>query len=156
MTIGRAGDHRGDALGRGLAAIGAVLVLGVDLLERVHPDDPDVGPGRDDLEAVLGLAALERPDARSEPDEELGDLHATPLGDQVVAELVQEDGHHEGRDDHQDRPTEQGAQAHDDADQQQEAEPVVELATLGIGLGRGWWSARRARVGRRSGRRRDG
>ena len=62
---------------------------GRDLLERGHPDDLDEAAGRDRLDAVLGLAATERPQGRAEAGEVLGGLHAEPLGGQQVAGLVQ-------------------------------------------------------------------
>ena len=61
--------------GRGLA-VGAGLVGGVDLFDVAHADDAHVAAGGDRLHAVLGLAPRERPQPRSEPEEELGDLHA--------------------------------------------------------------------------------
>ena len=63
----------------GLLLVGAGLVLRRNLIEVVHPDDAHVGAGRDRLQAVLGLALVERPDAGAEPEEELGDLHARRL-----------------------------------------------------------------------------
>ncbi len=59
----------------GLLPIRAGLVLGGHLVEVVHPDDADVCARGDRLQPVLGLAPAERPDARAEPEEELGDLH---------------------------------------------------------------------------------
>ena len=95
----RAGRRHEQPLRVRLLAVGAGLVLGRRRrLEVAHPDDADVGAERDALDAVLGLAALERPDLRPEAEEELGDLHARPLGGEVVAELVQEDHHDEGGD----------------------------------------------------------
>ena len=100
--IDRAGEHDGHALAERLGPVGAGLVLGSDLLEVAHADDLHVGAGRDELDAVLGLAPLERPDAGPEPEEELGDLHARPLGREVVAELVQEDAEGQRHDDGED------------------------------------------------------
>ena len=88
---GGSGDRDTEARPERLLSVGAGLVGGIDLLEVVHPDDADVGAGRDGLHPELGLTAAERPDLRSEPDEELGRLHARPSRRQVVAELVQED-----------------------------------------------------------------
>ena len=46
---------------------------------------------RDRLDAVLGLAATERPQARPEADEELGGLHARAAGGDEVPGLVEHD-----------------------------------------------------------------
>ena len=81
----------GEALAGRALAVGAGLVGGIDLLEVGHADDAHVAAGGDRLHAVLGLAAAERPEARPEADEELGDLHARALGRPVVAELVEHD-----------------------------------------------------------------
>ena len=62
----------------------------VNNLEVVHASDPNIGTGRNGLDPVFGLAAPKRPQAGAEPDEELGDLHPTPAGHQVVAQLVED------------------------------------------------------------------
>ena len=80
-------------------AEGAGLVGGVDLFHVGHADDAHVAAGGDGLHAVLGLAPGERPEAGSEADEELGDLHARALGHPVVAELVEH--HHEDDAEHE-------------------------------------------------------
>ena len=80
-----------EALAGGAVPERAGLVGRVDLLEVGHPDDADVAAGGDRLHAVLGLAPPERPEARPEADEELGDLHARALGGDVVAGLVEHD-----------------------------------------------------------------
>ena len=86
-----AGEHGDESLAdRGLA-VGAGLVFGIDLFEVGHADDAHVAAGGDGLDAVLGLAPPERPDPRSESEEELGDLHPRLLGGDVVAPLVQHD-----------------------------------------------------------------
>ena len=88
----RTGARRRTTFGRQrLRAVRARLVLGRDLFEVGHADDAAVAAERDRLDAVLGLAPRERPEARAEADEELGDLHARALGRDEVAELVQHD-----------------------------------------------------------------
>ena len=76
---GDAGEHDLQAIAVAALPVGARLVGGVDLFEAAHPDDAHVAAERERLHAVLGLAALERPQPRSEPEEELGDLHARAL-----------------------------------------------------------------------------
>ena len=84
-----------------LLPIGARLVGGIDLVEVVHPDDAHEGAERQQAHAVLGLAALEAPQARPEADEELGDLHARRPGGEVVTGLVQEDRHEDADQEHE-------------------------------------------------------
>ena len=95
------------------------------LVEVVHADDPHVGPGGDGLQAVLGVASLKRPDAGPEADEELGDLHAGPLGREVMAELVHEDHEDQRQDD--DHPAQTGGEAESDdqADQTDRSGPAL-------------------------------
>ncbi len=62
----RAGGGDGEPLGVALLAVGAGLVLGRHLVEVVHADDAHVGARGDGLDAVLGLAPLERPQLRAE------------------------------------------------------------------------------------------
>src|SRR5207245_2363672 len=59
--------------------------------------------GGDRLDAVLGLAAAERPQRRPEADEEPARLHPEPLRREEVAELVQHH-RHEQRDDEEEHP----------------------------------------------------
>ncbi len=73
------------------------------VLRRVHPDQLDVTAQRERLQAVLGLAAPERPQRLAEPDEVLGDLHPEDLGRDHVPELVQRDRQHDQGEEH-DRP----------------------------------------------------
>ncbi len=77
----------------------SALVLGGDLLERVHPDDADVAPERDRLDPVLGLAPGGRPQPRPEPEEGFGGLHAEVLGGHEVTTFVDDD-HQNDADDH--------------------------------------------------------
>src|SRR5262249_48308495 len=86
-----------------LVPVRARLVGRVDLLEIGHPDDAAVAAERNGLDAVFRLAAAHRPQARTESDEELGDLHARPLGRDELAQLVRHDHHEEGEDDGDDR-----------------------------------------------------
>src|SRR5438105_2501752 len=74
-----------------LLAIAPRLVGRVDLFEVRHAHDADVAAEGQRLHAVLGLAPANRPEPRAEPHEELGDLHAAPLGRDEVAQLVQHD-----------------------------------------------------------------
>ena len=107
---GDPGEDHGEALpGRALAER-AGLVGRVDLFHVGHADDAHVAAGGDRLHAVLGLAPGERPEARPEPEEELGDLHARALGRPVVAELVEH--HHE--DDADDEEQRRAAAGHED------------------------------------------
>jgi hypothetical protein len=91
---GGTGHRHADPLPERLLAVGARFVGGIDRLDVVHPDDLHVGAGRDGLDAVFGLATVGGPDAGTEAQEELGGLHAGPLGHDEVAELVQGDHHH--------------------------------------------------------------
>ena len=102
--IAEPADGDRHALGIALLAVGARLVLGRHLVEVVHPDDAHVRAGGDGLDAVLGLASLERPQPRTEAEEELGDLHARLLGGDVVTELVEDDHHDDRADDEQQLP----------------------------------------------------
>jgi hypothetical protein len=130
----------------------------VDVLEVVHPDDPHVRAGRDQLEAVLGLAPLEGPQPGPEPDEELGDQHAAALGHPVVAELVEDDRHEErahdverGRAELDQRHDEHGG---DDGEAHVVGQPAVALALgrrTGALLGRVGELARPGPVDRRLG-----
>ena len=63
----------------------------MELLGAGHADDPAVATCGDCLDPVLGLAPSNRPQPRTEADEELGDFHAAALGGDEVAELVQDD-----------------------------------------------------------------
>src|SRR5207302_3485507 len=128
----RAGDRDRQPPPERLGAVRAFLVGGVNLIEVVHADDLHVGAGRYRLDAVLRLAALEGPDARTEPEEELRDLHARRLGGEVVAELVQEDHDDEGDDDEHHGEADLGAQ--DDDGNGKQGEPDVaggDLALVG-------------------------
>ena len=137
----RSGGHDQQPLRIRLLAVGAGLVLGRHVgLEVAHPDDADVGASRDALDAVLGLASLERPDLRSEEQEELRDLHPRPLGGEVVAELVEEDHHHD-RGDH-DEPAGPAEHAERDHPGQQERQLPVEADDLA--RARAAWVPRRA------------
>ena len=76
----------------------ARLVLG-PLAE--HLDEP---AQRDRRQDVFGLAAAEPEERRAEADRELLDLHAVPLGQEEVAQLVDEDDEPEAEGDLQDVP----------------------------------------------------
>ena len=89
---GRAGAHHDRALPHRVAPHRPGLVLRRDVVVlRRHADDLAEAAERDALDAVLGLAALERPDGRSEADEVAADLHAEGLGGQHVTRLMQAD-----------------------------------------------------------------
>ena len=141
----RAGRHDQEAPRVRLLPVGAVLVLRRHVgLEVAHPEDAHVGAERDALDAVLGLAPLERPDLGPEEEEELGDLHARPLGREVVAELVQEDHDHEGAD--HDEPADAGEQpeGHDAEEEQRRGASRSRRCRPRAGWGRGaarrsWW-----------------
>ena len=77
--------------GKRLLPVGAGLVGWVDLVEVVHADDAHERTERQGPHAVLGLAATEAPQPRTEAEEELGGLHPGPLGGREVAHLVEED-----------------------------------------------------------------
>ncbi len=96
---GRTGHGHTQPGVEGLVPVESSLVGRVHLLEIGHPGDLDVATEGKCLDAVLGLAPPERPQAGSEPDEVLGDLHAAPLGHGEVTELVEHDDHDDG-DDH--------------------------------------------------------
>src|SRR5215218_724519 len=74
-----------------LEEVGVVLV-------RAHAGDLAEAPEGQGLDAVLGLAAAERPDGRPEAEEEALDLHPEELGGGEVPALVQEDGQHQSED----------------------------------------------------------
>ena len=95
---GDARQHDLQAIGIAPLPVGARLVGRVDLFEVAHADDAHVPTERQRLDAVLGLAAPERPEARAETEEELGDLHPGALCHDVVARFVQH--HHEHDPDH--------------------------------------------------------
>ena len=94
-------EHDLHAIAVAALPVGAGLVFGIDLFEAAHADDPHVAAERERLHAVLGLSALERPQARPEPEEELGDLHARALRGDVVAGLVEHHHEHDADDDRQ-------------------------------------------------------
>ena len=137
---GRPGQRHRHLPGVALGPVGPRLVTLGHLVEVVHADDPHVGTGRDALDAVLGLALLERPDPRPETDEELGHLHSRPLGGQVVTELVHEDHEHEGQDD--DHPAQAGQQPErdDETDQADQPGPTL-FDDLFVRLDRGWFDS---------------
>src|SRR5215218_3019791 len=88
-------------LGRRL--VRAVLLEEVAVaLIRAHAGDLAEAAQGQGLDAVLGLAAAERPDGRAEAEEETLDLHPEQLGRGEVAAFVQEDGQHEGEDEERD------------------------------------------------------
>ena len=80
------GEHAGvaaaDPVGRLLRVVG---------VGRHHPDELAVAAERDRLDAVLGLAALARPQRAAEADEVLGDLDVEQLAGDQVPGLVQRD-----------------------------------------------------------------
>src|SRR5436190_1526255 len=70
---------------KGLGPVRARLVLGRDLVEIAHARDLHVRPERQRLEPVLRLTSPSAPDAETESDEELGDLHPSGARRYVVA-----------------------------------------------------------------------
>ena len=57
-------------------------------LGGVHPDEAHIATQRDPFEPVLRLTARERPDLRSEPGKELGDLDPEDLRRDEVTALM--------------------------------------------------------------------
>ncbi len=87
----RAGADDQQTAREGGLAVRPCLVGRLDVVHPVHADDAHERAERNRPDAVLGLAATEAPQARTEEQEELGGLHAGPLGGGEVAEFVQED-----------------------------------------------------------------
>src|SRR5829696_414655 len=89
-------------LGRRLAGRAVVLEEVAVALVGAHAGDLAEAAQGQGLDAVLGLAAAERPDGRAEAEEEALDLHPEQLGRREVAAFVQEDGQHEGENEERD------------------------------------------------------
>src|SRR4030095_1970696 len=89
----RPGGHGAGAVPPRGAPHRPLLVAGFDVVVlRGHPDDLDEAAQRDRLDAVLGLALLERPQRRAEADEVPGHLHAEGLRRAHVTGLMEADG----------------------------------------------------------------
>ena len=147
---GRAGGPDDDPLVERLLTVGARLVLGGHVFEHGEAGDPDVAPGRDGLDPVFGLAPPHRPQARTEADEVLGDLHARPLGGGEVAQLVQHDDRHDDDDEQQDvaQPGHQ-EDGRDNGESDQQPPDLTRVAAVDVRGGRDHLLRGRRQVGRR-------
>ena len=122
---GRPGEHYGHPLRVGLLAVGPRLVCRIDDVEAAQAGDPDVGASRNGPDPVGGLAPAYRPQAWAEADEELGDLHPRPPGDQEVTQLVQDQHRNDRQDHHQSGQASDEAEGHQGADQEGQPDSTV-------------------------------
>ena len=87
----RTGESDQAPLPRRLLEERAPPVLRRDFLVRIVAGELDVSAQRQKRDPVLRLASLDREQFRPEADGEPHRLHAHPLADEQVAELVEED-----------------------------------------------------------------
>ncbi len=145
----RPGGGHEDPLAERLVAVRPGLVLFGHLFHGREPDDADVAAGGDRLDAVLGLALADRPQPGPEAHEELGGLHARPLGRGEVPQLVEHHDHdQDGDEEEQVAPAEQDEHGGDEGEDPQQLEQASRVA-----LGRRRGVRRQCVLRRRRGRR---